>query len=233
MVVELVDKEVSAQEMAERLIEIPTPTIYDTLDSMGYGNQCLSLEIKPLRYDMRAAGQAFTVRGSREPRTGTIDPKFQDFGMFKAMKPHNVVVVDSEKESCCGHWGEMMSYTSKQYGAVGIVIDGGIRDGRGLLRIPDWPVFVRYTSPVESAKRWRSEDFQIPIYMTGTLTTQVRVNPGDWIVGDMDGVIVIPQEIAETVLVKAEETEEREEKTRQALASGTPIDEVYRRYKRL
>jgi len=229
----LAEKEVTVKEMAERFREIPTATIYDTLDSMGHGNQCLSLEIKPLCYEMRTAGRAFTVRGSREPRTETINPKFHDFGMFKAMSPYSVVVVNAEKESCCGHWGEMMSYTSKQYGAVGIVIDGGIRDGRGLLKIPDWPVFVRYTSPVESAQRWRPEDFQIPIYMSGTLTTQVRVNPGDWVVGDMDGVIVIHQEIAQTVLLKAEEIERYEEKTRQALASGTPIDEVYRKYKRL
>jgi len=229
----LADKEIGVREMAERLREIPTPTIYDTLDTMGYGNQCLSLEIKPLRFDMRLAGQAFTVRGSREPRTETQNPKFADFGMFKAMKPYNVVVVDAGKESSCGHWGEMMSYASKYYGAVGIVIDGGIRDGRGLLKIPNWPVFVRYTSPIESAKRWRPEDFEIPIYMTGTLTTQVKVNPGDWIVADMDGVIVIPQEISQTVLLKAEEIEKSEEKTRQALASGMSIDEVYRKYKRL
>jgi len=229
----LVEKEISVKEMAERFREIPTPTIYDTLDSMGYGNQCLSLRIKPLCYDTRVAGRASTVRGSREPRTETINPKFQNFGMFKAMKPYNVVVVDAGKESCCGHWEEMMSYASKQHGAVGIVIDGGIRDGRGLLRIPDWPVFVRYTSPIESAKRWRPEDFQIPIYMSGTLTTQVRVNPDDWIVGDMDSVIVMPQEIAETVLLKAEEIEKYEEKTRRALASGMPIEEVYRKYRRL
>lgn len=231
--VKLVRKEINVKEMAERFREMPTPTIYDTLDSMGYGNQCLSLEIKPLRYDMRVAGQAFTVRGLREPRTSAVNPKFQNFGLFKAMKPYNVVIVDAEKESCCGHWGEMMSYASKQHGAVGIVIDGGIRDGRGLLKIPDWPVFVRYTTPIESNKRWRPQDFQIPIYMSGTLTTQVRVNPCDWIVGDMDGVIVIPQEIAQAVLLRSEEVENREEKTRKALAAGISIDEVYRKYGRM
>ena len=229
----MVGKEISIKEMAERFREIPTATLYDTLDSMGYGNQCLSIEIKPLLRDMRLAGRAFTVRGAREPRTENLDPKFENFGMFKAMRPCDVVVVNAEKSSYCGVWGEMMSYTSKQHGAVGIVIDGGIRDGRGLLKIPDWPVFVRYTSPVESAKRWRSHDFQIPIYMSGTLSSQVRVNPGDWMVGDMDGVIVIPQEIAQNVLMKAEEVEAREEKTRQALATGMPIEEVYRKFKRL
>jgi len=69
--------------------------------------------------------------------------------------------------------------------------------------------------------------------MSGTLTSQVRVNPGDWVVGDMDGVIVVPQEIAQTVLLKAEEIESREEQTRQALAAGMPIEEVYEKFRRL
>ena len=226
-------EEVDLKEMTERFRKIPTPTVYDTLDSLGYENQCLSLDIKPLLHDMHVAGRAFTVRGAREPRTERMDPKFENWGMFKAMSPCNVVVVNAEKSSSCGVWGEMMSYTSRQHGAVGIVIDGGIRDGRGVLRIPGWPVFVRYTSPVESAKRWRAHDFQIPIYMSGTLTSQVRVNPGDWVVGDMDGVIVVPQEIAQTVLLKAEEIESREEQTRQALAAGMPIEEVYEKFRRL
>jgi len=229
----LVEEGISDKEMAERFKKIPAATIYDAMDSMGYGNQCLSLEIKPLRYDMRVAGRAFTVKGSREPRPETINPKFQEFGMFKAMKPYDVVVVDAEKESCSGHWGEMMSYGSKQYGAVGVVIDGGIRDGIGLLNIEDWPVFVRYTSPIESLHRWRPMDFQIPIYMSGTLTAQVRVDPGDWVVGEMDGVIVIPKEIVHNVLIEAEKVEESEERTRRALASGMPIEEVYRKYKRM
>lgn len=231
--IELVESEISVKEMAERLKKIPVATIYDAMDSMGYGNQCLSLEIKPIRHNMRVAGRAFTVKGSREPRTEIINPKFQDFGMFKAMKPYDVVVVDAEKENCCGHWGEMMSYGSKQCGVVGVVIDGGIRDGISLLNIKDWPVFVRYTSPIESLHRWRSVDFQIPIYVSGTLTSQVRVNPGDWIVGEMDGVIVIPEKICHTVLKEAEEIEKSEDKTRRALASGMPIKEVYQKYKRL
>lgn len=229
----MVKEEMDVKDMAERFREVPTATVYDTMDTMGYGDQCLSLAIKPLQNDMRVAGQAFTVRGSREPRIKPLNPKFEDFGLLKAIEPYNVVVVNAERGVSCGHWGEMMSYTSKQHGAVGIVIDGGIRDGRGLLKIPDWPVFVRYTTPIESLKRWRPQDFQVPIYMSGTLTAEVRVNPGDWIVGDMDGVVVVPQEIAKKVLVKAEKIEEREEETRQALASGIPIDEVYRRFKRL
>jgi 4-hydroxy-4-methyl-2-oxoglutarate aldolase len=221
--------------MVERFRRIPSATIYDVLDSMGLPNQCLSLDIRPLRDDMKVSGPAFTVHGSREPRSeGELSESLtKDFRIFKAMYPYCVVVVNAEREEHCGHWGEMMSYAAKQHGATGIVIDGNIRDKLGLLRIPNWPVFVRKTSPIESNKRWRIREIQVPIVVSGTLTSQVRVNPGDWIVGDADGVIVVPQEVAVEVLLEAEKVEDLEEKSRRELSSNVPIEEVHRKYARM
>jgi regulator of RNase E activity RraA len=228
----------SIAEMAERFKAIPTSTIYDTLEQMGHPNQCLSLHIRPLRPEMRIAGPAFTVRGGREPRNHHAEPemmlaKFHDWGMYKAMYGGCVIVINAEAEQQCGHFGEMMSYTAKQYGAAGIVIDGGIRDGRGLLAIPEWPVFVRYLSPIDGAYRFSANDFQVPIAVTGTLTSQIRIDPGDWIVGDETSVLTLPQAIAQAVLANAEEMEQREQKTRAELAAGLPAAEVFARYHRL
>lgn len=224
--------------MAARFKAIPSSTIYDTLDAMGYPNQCLALEIRPLRPEMRIAGVAFTVRGGREPRNHHDEPemmlpKFHDWGMYKSLRSGCVIVINSESERLCGHFGEMMSYTAKQFGATGIVIDGGIRDARGLTQIPDWPVFVRYVSPIEGAHRFSANDFGVPIVMSGTLTSQVRIDPGDWIVGDETGLLAIPQTIADEVLAKAEAMEALEEKTRAELAAGYPAAEVFARYHRL
>ncbi len=225
-------------EMAIRFKAIPSSTIYDTLEHLGYPNQCLALEIRPLADDMRIAGTAFTVRGGREPRNHHEEPemmlpKFNDWGMYKSLSPGCVIVVNSESERNCGHFGEMMSYTAKQFGAAGMLIDGGIRDKRGLLDIPDWPVFVRYVSPIEGAHRFSANDFDVPIALSGTLTHQVRVDPGDWIVGDETGVLCIPKAIAYQVLLDAEEMEAREEKTREELAQGLPAAEVFARWHRL
>ncbi len=224
-------------EMASRFREIPSSTIYDTLDEMGYPNQCLSLDIRALHSDMCIAGPAFTIRGGREPRNHHDEPdmmleKFHDRGVYKAVYPGCVMVVNSEAEQQCGHFGEMTSYTLRQKGARGIVIDGGIRDGRYLLKIPDWPVFVRRLSPIESAHRFSANDFQVPIAITGTLTSQLRIDPGDWIVGDETGVLSVPQKIAVEVLEKAEEIEGRERLSREELAAGMPADEVFARYHR-
>ena len=107
------------QNMAERFRQIPSATIFDTLDRMGNPNQVLSVEIKPLTNDMRIAGPAFTVKGTRDPRhhgeeAGVRPPKFDNWGMYGAMYPGCVVVIDGGPDEHCGLTGEMMSYQRKQ-----------------------------------------------------------------------------------------------------------------------
>ena len=228
-------KPATVQQLSARLRRCKTATIYDVLDKMGYPHQCLDLAIKPLDLAMRIAGPAFTVLGSREPRYGEDFPRpqFDNFGMFKAMTEGCIVVINAEKDQLVGHWGEMMSLAARQFGATGAVIDGGTRDREGILNIPDWGLFTRYTSPIESKSRWRSREFGIPIYMSGTTTSVVLVQPGDYVVGDADGVLVIPSELIDPVLLEAERTEVLEEGTRRDLAAGHPIWEVFQRYQRM
>lgn len=126
-----------------------------------------------------------------------------------------------------------MSLTARQHGARGVVIDGGTRDLEGILAIEHWAAFSRYTTPIESHRRWRPEEFQVPIFVSGTTTSEVVVRPGDFILGDHDAVLVIPAEIAADVTERAERLEVQEEGTRRDLAAGVPIDEVCRRYQRL
>ncbi|TDG00710.1 RraA family protein [Paenibacillus piri] len=222
-------------DISERFLKCNTATIYDVMDRMGYPHQCLDLTIRGLDRRMRIAGPAFTVRGTREPRfdDNFPRPELKNFGLLKAITPGSVVVINAEKDMNVGHWGEMMSLTARQHGAVGAVIDGGTRDMESILNIPDWSLFAKYTSPIESKGRWRSQEFGAPIFMTGTTTSEVLVRPGDFIVGDGDGIMVIPHEIVMEVLEKTEVMEINEEGTRKDLLSGDPIDVVYKRYGRL
>jgi len=221
-------------EMVDRFRKIRSANVYDVLDRMGYPFQTLNLDIKPLKEEMKIAGVAFTVQGHRYPEKIDEEVNKSSFErVYQAVFDGCVVVVNPEKGSeGLGCFGEMTSWCLKQHGARGILIDGGIRDRMGLLEIPDWPVFVRYTSHIESNGRWIIEDVQVPISVTGQLQAQVRVRPGDFIVGDCDGVVVVPQEIAEEVLVEAEKVEEAEQKSREDLAKGIPFEEVFKRYGR-
>jgi len=221
-------------DMANRFQKIRSANIYDVLDEMGYPFQTLNLDIKPLKEDMRIAGAAFTIQGYRYPEKLDEDSNQSGFErVYQSLFEGCVVVVNPEKGSeGVGCFGEMTSWCLKQHGARGILVDGGIRDRMGLLEIPDWSVFVRYTSHIESNGRWMIKDVQTPISLTGQLQTQVRVRPGDFIVGDCDGVVVIPREIVEEVLIRAEKVEEVEQKSREDLAGGALFEEVFKKYGR-
>jgi len=226
----------SIMELQARWDRIRVANIYDTLDRMGYGNQCLDLGIRPLLPTQHLAGCAVTVAGGRDPSTNDETEAGKETSTYtsldKLLYPGSVVVVDGGGERWTGKFGEMTSWHLKQCGAMGIVIDGMIRDYLGLIAIPDYTVCARGTSPIESYPRWRIHSTNRPIALPGTLTSQVRVAPGDWVIGEADGVIVVPQEIAMEVLVKAEEIERKEEITRRDLAAGVSFEEAFRRYGR-
>lgn len=230
----MADVEPSSTTIADGFKEIASATIYDVLDQMGYPYQTLHLGIKPLREDMRIAGPAFTIQGYRSPEKKDEKANFDSFErIYDAIYPDCIVVVNPEKGSeGIGVFGEMTSWCFKQHGAKGILVDGGIRDRMGLLKIPEWPVFARYTSHIESNGRYVNRDIQVPIVITGQLATQIRVRPGDLVVGDCDGVLVIPVEIVEEVLAKSKEVWKAECTTRQELAKGSPFKEVYGKYRR-
>jgi regulator of RNase E activity RraA len=220
---------------AARFKKLYTAAVYDILDEMGLPNQCMDLGIRALDRSMRGAGPAFTVACSADVRT---DEEYdleevKTFTFFRRMYPGCVVLISAAGERNSGHWGELMSTGSKSKGATGVVVDGGIRDGNILMSMEDWPVFTRYLSPIESRRRTRISGIEVPIAVTGTLTAQIRVDPGDWIFGDMDGVLVIPADKADAVLARAEEIMGIENRSRNEIRAGGDVADVYAKYGRL
>lgn len=228
--------EPSVVELQTRWDKIRIANLYDTLDKLGYPNQCLDLGIRPLFPHQHLAGRVITVRGnsiaasSSDSEGDWVGTSFDE--LRSLLYPGCAVVVESGGEQHAGKFGEITSWALKQGGARGIVIDSYIRDSRGLEVIPGYTACVRGTSPIESNKRWRMTAVNIPIGMPGTLTSRVRVAPGDWIVGGMDGVIVVPQAIAMEALVAAEELEAREQGMREDLAAGMSFDDAFAKWGR-
>ncbi len=237
-------QEPTVVELQARWDKIRIANLYDTLDKMGYPEQCIDLGIRPLFPKQHLAGVAITVRGGRDPRTReerqAERTKIEEEGKEVAVKPGLsdlmfpgcVIVVDGGGEPLTGKFGEMTSWNLMQHGAKGIVIDGYIRDLLGLEVIPDYTVCSRGTSPIESAQRWSQNAVNVPIGLPGTLTSQVRVSPGDWIIGGPDGVIVVPQDIAMEALEKAEEIERREQGMREDFAKGMSFKDAFAKWGR-
>jgi len=223
-------------DTARRLKKLYAAAVYDIMDEMGLRHQCLDLAIKPIDRSMRVAGPAFTIAGMSDSRSDEeFDdfPEVKDLTFFRRMYPGCVVVIAVAGETRAGHWGELMSTAAKARGAAGVIIDGGTRDGNLLMDIPDWPVFARYLSPIESKLRYRIRALEKPIAMAGSLTSHVRVNPGDWLFGDMDGVVVIPVDRVDEVLAKAEEISGIEDTVRDEIRAGADVKAVFDKYGRL
>jgi regulator of RNase E activity RraA len=124
------------------------------------------------------------------------------------------------------HFGELSCETAKSRGGRGAVIDGGIRDIDYILKL-GFPVFSRYQTPQDIGSRWRLLDYNVPITIG-----DVRIEAGDFVVGDRDGVVLIPQSVAEEVIRKAEEVILTEDAVRKAILDGVHPVEAYEKFGR-
>ncbi|MBS7695965.1 MULTISPECIES: RraA family protein [unclassified Chelatococcus] len=219
-------------DVIERYRRLYTGLVYDIMDEMGLPNQSLATDIRPLRDDMVIAGPAFTVQGIADP-TGDPGLRERRIKMFGDMRHPCVDVRDCGFDARVAHYGEMNAVLGRAKGVTGAVIDGGIRDS-GLILKMDFPCFRRYHSPVEAVARWSYYRWQQPITLRGNLSATVTVNPGDFMFGDIDGVLVIPKERAIEVLRLAEEHAATETRARADFADpANDAEEVYGRYKKL
>jgi regulator of RNase E activity RraA len=181
---------------------------------------------------MIVAGPAFTIQGINDPNG---DPELRDrrIKLFKAMRHPCVDVRDCSFDTRVAHYGEMNAVLGRANGVVGAVIDGGIRDSRHLLEM-NFPTISRYHSPVEALNRWSYFRWQTPVQLRGNLSATVTVRPGDFMFGDIDGVVVIPFERLEEVLRLSEEHAAVEnEARRDFVAPGADVEAVYRKYRKL
>ena len=122
------------------------------------------------------------------------------------------------------HFGELSATSLAARGVAGCVIDGGCRDTR-FIRDEGFPVFARFVTPEDSTWRWQVTATQQPI-VVGAVT----VAPGDWVVGDDDGVVVVPAAVATEVLERAETKAQTENAVRDAVRDGVSPLEAYERF---
>ena len=214
------------KDLVARLAAIPyTGAISDILDEMGLTEQVLPKEIQSILPGQTLAGRALTLLGGL---TASNDPAiiFRPFlRMLGEIQPDDVLV-SQPNDSLVAHLGELSSETAQHRGARGAVIDGGVRDVDYIIRL-GFPVFARYKTPRDINGRWRLVDHQVPITIGN-----VHIKPGDYVVGDCDGVLIIPQEIAGAVVAKAEEVVQTENLVRKAILQGIHPLEAFDKYGR-
>lgn len=209
---------ISDRELCRRYEGVFTSAVNDVLREMGLIYQTLPNEIRPLRDDMKVAGICFTLKGSKN--LGLEDEMMQRAQMLEAIEPESVCVWDTSEDNESAQWGEIMTMASKVRGCRGAVVDGGVRDTNRVLE-QDFPVFCKYRTSNGMLGRFRMIGWQMPISIGGVL-----IRPGDVIFGDIDGVIVIPRELAMEVLERAEEIRDNEVGIKEMVGGGMPPTKV-------
>jgi regulator of RNase E activity RraA len=207
----------------ERFTAIYTAALADILDARGYRTQTLPPSIRPLREGTRLAGPAFTVQG-RASETGDYDAALRKVLRMLGEVPSGHVAVYACDHDVSAHLCELSVTSLAARDVAGCVLHGGCRDVHFILDV-GFPVFCSHLTPEDSTWRWELEATQVPITIG-----QVRIDPGDWVVGDDDGVIVVPASIAENVLAEAEAKAETENEIRRVVRDGMPPLEAYERF---
>ena len=199
------------------------PVISDSLDSMGYRNQAMAPRIRPLREDFKVVGRARTVTWidvyAPDPNPYEVEIAFMD-----DLKRGDVVVTNTDFALRNAPWGELMSTAASCRGAAGAIIDSCVRDVKKIFETK-LPVFAAAISPLDSAGRGRVVSYDEPVECGG-----VHVETGDLVVGDYDGVVVVPRAVEKPVLERAFDKVTKENVTRSELLQGRTLKEVYAKY---
>lgn len=214
-------------DLIQRLAAIPyAGAVTDILDEMGLQQQVLPHEIQCFMPGWTVAGRALTIAGRPSTETDPDMVYIPFLRMLGEIGPGDVLV-SQPNDSVSAHLGELSAETAKYRGARGAIIDGGARDTEYMRRL-GFPVFCRYTTPNDIRGRWEMTDFNVPIQIG-----DVTIEPGDFVVGDRDGVVVIPIAVADEVISKAEEVVRTENLVRKAILEGVhPVKayEIYHRF---
>lgn len=216
--VEPCDLPLPLADLCARFEKLYTGAVNDVLRELCLTNQALPSQIMPLRDEMVLCGEAFTIRSAADPTlAGELESRVK---MLDGLHPGHVCVWNANGEDRASHWGGVMTRMAVKHGVRGAVIDGGIRDTKDILE-QKFPIWCRYRTSNGSLSRAKVTGYQVPIVIGGVI-----IKPGDIILADIDGVLVIPRKLAVPVLERAEGVEPNELEIKDWVNAGLTTEEL-------
>ncbi len=191
---------------------LPTGNVADN-NTSAPNQGTMDSGIKPIDPKSHMVGRAVTVQCFPGDNLALHQ------GIYAA-QPGDVLILDCHGYTEAGHFGDIMALACKMQGIAGVVIDGSCRDAEDIREL-GLPVFVRTFNPSGTVKASLGK-VNVPVSCGG-----IRVNPGDIIIGDCDGVVVVPQECEDEVFAKAKAKFEKETHIVEALKQGRTTLEIY------
>src|ERR1019366_4124731 len=212
-----------SEEIRQRYLRLYTGAIADMLDKNGYRRQVLPDYVTAYTSANRLAGPAFTGQGYPCARTTNDDTQTR-LDMLDSITPGTVSVWACGGSMECAHWGEIMSTAARERAWTGAVVECGVRDLDFINAMP-YPVFARFKSSASSIGRWDIQEYQVTIKIGDT-----AIHPGDFVFGDIDGVVIVPMNLTLDILAAAENVCLRESGMREELRRGVSIKEAHAKY---
>ncbi|MEM7014932.1 MAG: RraA family protein [Verrucomicrobiota bacterium] len=205
------------------LDKLYSAVVADVLDGMGYRHRCLSADVQALTPNQKVCGRVFTAKA--QPVNEIPDEPYKlEMEAIDTMQAGDVLVVDADGNRESAFWGELLSTACLAKGVRGAVMNTCCRDLWALSQM-EFPVFGTGKTPADSKGRIDVVSIKETIVMN-----EVVINTGDYVLGDMDGVVIIPEDAAEEALKLAYEKVTGENTVREELRAGVPVAEVFRKH---
>ncbi|HWB54437.1 MAG TPA: RraA family protein [Tepidisphaeraceae bacterium] len=197
--------------------------VCDALDAMGLRHQSPRVQFGALTGVRKIVGRCKTTRWVEmthdDPNTYEMELRAVD-----SCQSDDVIIAAANGSMRSGIWGELLSTAASNSGCVGAIVDGAVRDIEKMTAMK-FGVFAKGTSPYDSMNRQRVVEYDVPVGIDG-----VRFNPGDLIIADIDGVVVVPAEVEEEAIRRAWEKVHAENVTRDAIKKGMKATAAYEKY---
>jgi 4-hydroxy-4-methyl-2-oxoglutarate aldolase len=200
-------------DLTARLEKLYASAVYDALRAMGHDDCVLPPAIRALNPAHRLAGEVWTIDGHYAEGQGA-EETLRSWATVLSKAPAGKVLVCQPNTDAVALMGELSAGCLKTRGVRGYLADGGCRDLDLVLAL-DWPVYCRFATPKDIVDRWTARELGGAVAIGG-----VRVNTGDYILGDRDGCVVIPRAMAEEAVRRTEEVAATETDMRKAILSG-------------
>jgi len=208
----------------DKLAQCFSSVFMDTLDSLGNRVQCMRPDIRPLVPSMRTWGEAVTARFAAV-RELPQSPYGLEIKVVDDLREGQVLVTQCDTQELSAAWGGLLTSAARSRKARGVVTDGGARDYAEIVEL-GFPTFCRGLTPYDSLGRMDVVETNVAIRCGG-----IAVRPGDLIFADVDGIVVVPQDLADEVISKAWEKVNGESKVRDALRAGASVTETFAKYR--
>lgn len=200
-----------------------TAVVCDALDALGFRHQSPRVQLRQLTGTGLLVGRCKTTLWADmfhpDPHPYELELRAVD-----SCQPDDVLVAAANGSFHSALWGELLSTACRNTGCVGAIVDGAARDV-ARMRAMNFPVFARGTSPYDSLSRQRVIDLDVTVEIAG-----VRFAPGDLVLADEDGIVVVPQQVEEEAIARAWQKVHSENEVRDAIRSGLKAAEVFARY---